>query len=257
VRATDIDIFFKYRPDLFFLAREILRNASHIIFIGVALRDNFFCHRFIKARKDEYISKSIVLNNGIDSFWLSNIKAKKSISPHRILFVGRLIERKNITLLVEAINRLKKTYGKLQLDIVGGNGEIEEKVISIAGQHKWINYHGLIYDKEKLLKVYRENHIFAMPSTGETFGLVYVEALSQGLPILYSKGDGFDGILEKNIGEAVEPESIESISNGIESIINNYNSYQIDEIDFDNFDWLKIAEKYKTIYRDLSQHSHQ
>ena len=51
-------------------------------------------------------------------------------------------------------------------------------------------------NKSELLGIYRSSSIFIMPSTGETFGLVYIEALSQSLPVIYTKGDGVYGFLE-------------------------------------------------------------
>ena len=38
--------------------------------------------------------------------------------------------------------------------------------------------------------IYRENDIYVMPSIIETFGLVYAEAMSQGLPVIYTRGQG-------------------------------------------------------------------
>lgn len=51
--------------------------------------------------------------------------------------------------------------------------------------------------KKQLREAFSISDIFVMPSKPETFGLVYVEALSQGLPILYAKGEGFDGYFDE------------------------------------------------------------
>lgn len=52
--------------------------------------------------------------------------------------------------------------------------------------------------------MFAESDIFVMVSHSETFGLVYIEALSQGLPILYTRGQGIDGTLKEKIGEAAD-----------------------------------------------------
>ena len=92
-----------------------------------------------------------------------------------------------------------------------------------------------------------------MPSKGETFGLVYIEALTQGLPIIYSINDGIYGYFDKSFGEAVNPNKMDSISAGIKKIIYNYDKYDfnIKEI-IANHNWQEIAKKYLSVYKEIS-----
>src|SRR5690606_7569856 len=97
--------------------------------------------------------------------------------------------------------------------------------------------------------------IFVMTSIHETFGLSYAEALSQGLPIVYTKGQGFDGFYEEGqVGFGVDALSVESIANGIESVIENYNDLvqNVSQLDLaQSFDWNEIAKKYQNIYKSI------
>ena len=62
-----------------------------------------------------------------------------------------------------------------------------------------------------------------MPSKTETFGLVYAEAMSQGLPVIYTRGQGFDGQFEEGeVGYSVDCKDKKEISMKIIDIINNY-----------------------------------
>ena len=55
-----------------------------------------------------------------------------------------------------------------------------------------------------------------MPSSNETFGLVFIEALSQSLPIIYTKGEGIDGYFKDDfIGKAVNSKDNQSIAYAI------------------------------------------
>ena len=90
-----------------------------------------------------------------------------------------------------------------------------------------------------------------MISKGETFGLVYVEALSQGLPILYTKNQGIDGTFKNHIGEAAYPDSLDSIVEKLEKLLNDYEHYEIDKINFSQFNWEKIANSYFALYKDV------
>ena len=88
-----------------------------------------------------------------------------------------------------------------------------------------------------------------MPSKFELFGLVYIEALSQGKPVLYSKGEGIDGFLTNyRAGKAVDPDNADAIANGIKEIVKNYKDYT----DFDEivlpFNWDTIASVYRKLY---------
>lgn len=249
VRATDIDVFLKYRPDLIFTAKLILEGADKIIFISDSLRKRFLNHKLVKNYRILIESKSVVIYNGIDDFWLDNIRPKKDCIPSKILFVGRLIKRKNISKLAESVVELNKAGNNLELNIVGSGGSDETLIRNLSEQYKnTINFYGEVKEKESLKKIYQENHIFAMPSIGETFGLVYVESLSQGLPIIFSKDEGIDGVFSSNIGESCNPIDTMDISQCIERVLKNYNIYNLNEIDFSIFRWEHIANKYLKIY---------
>ena len=109
--------------------------------------------------------------------------------------------------------------------------------------------------KEELREYFENSDIFVMPSIPETFGLVYVEALSQGLPIIYANGQGFDGYYnDKNIGYGVDPSDFHDIADKIEVIINNYSeiSLNISQLILkEDFSWAKISEQYLDIYNTI------
>jgi L-malate glycosyltransferase len=89
-----------------------------------------------------------------------------------------------------------------------------------------------------------------MPSFNETFGLVYIEAMSQGLPVIYSKGQGIDGYFnEGKVGFSVNPGNISDIATRIENILENYDEMNKNAITaVKEFKWSKIADKYIDIY---------
>jgi glycosyltransferase involved in cell wall biosynthesis len=94
-----------------------------------------------------------------------------------------------------------------------------------------------------------------MPSVRETFGLVYIEALSQGLPIIYSKGEAVDGYFdEATVGKKVNPESVSDIARAIASVRENYTAYiQGCTQEADKFSWKRIAERYISIYDEVAK----
>ena len=250
VRGTDVNMFLKYRPDLLLYLKKILKNASKIIFLSRAMKNQFLSNAYVKLSGVEINKKSHIVCNGIDSFWIENVSVKNPIKkPFKILYIGNFDRNKNTHKLIKAILKLKSQFADLEFDLVGKGGAYEKDIIRLAKLYKGtINYYGPIYDKMELRNIYLSNHIFAMTSHSETFGLVYLEALSQGLPILCSKNQGIDGTFKFKIGEFADSNSVQSIVDSLKNLIQNYGSYQIDKIDFTAFEWNKIADTYNNIY---------
>ena len=68
---------------------------------------------------------------------------------------------------------------------MGGGGTEAQKVLAnVERDPDLYKYYGKIYDKDELIKIFQSCDVFAMPSRHETFGLVYVEAMLQGLPVI-------------------------------------------------------------------------
>lgn len=257
VRNTDINIFLKYRPDLIFLAREILDNAGQIIFTNEAFKEKLFRHPVLRKNRAKYLEKAIMVNNGIDDFWLENIRPHERIdvNPAKIIYVGRLSHNKNLPRLIEAVLSLKRSGKNVRLEIVGdGASRMQVETLASANPDT-IVYRGPIYDLHELKEIYRSAHLFAMPSMVETFGLVYIEALTQGLPVLYSQNQGIDGVFTEKVGERVNPTDTESIASGLRKIIEEYELYEVNAVDFRRFNWNLIAGRYIEIYKFLEKQS--
>ena len=109
--------------------------------------------------------------------------------------------------------------------------------------------------KEAVLEHLRENDIFVMPSFQETFGLVYIEALSQGLPIVYSKGQGVDGYFDEgSVGYHVNPKKPNEIAESIDKIVNDYSAISYRCLEASKpFSWNEIARVYSNVYKKISK----
>ncbi|MBZ2207304.1 glycosyltransferase family 4 protein [Massilia soli] len=252
VRNTDINMFLKYKPHLIFLARRILDNAARLVFISQSNLDNFFQHPLVAMFALRYWSKALVINNGIEQLWLQNLHPARRSCAKRILFIGRFDRNKNAVRLIQAFLALRASRPELRLSLVGGAGPHEEKVRQLAMRHgECIMYHGPVAPGPELIGICRASDMFAMASHHETFGLVYVEALSQGLPVLFTRGQGIDGTFSGNVGVAVDPASVADIRRGLEQMIDNYAGFDTSQICFDNFDWERIAARYLDLYHAI------
>ena len=257
VRNSDVNAFLRYAPHLWWVHRAVIRKADHVISITPALQKRLNSHWTLYGMREEMKAKNIVIANGINDYWLShlNLGTEQRNLNHHIVFVGNFDSNKNVVRLAEAVLSLKKEIPDIHLDLVGGTGNMEAKVLELVQQNpETLAYLGKIYEKDKLQAVYDQNSVFAMPSLTETFGLVYVEALSQGLSVLYTKGEGIDGLFKEHIGEAVIPTSSESIVNALRALLTHPETYQsVSKERFADFDWHSIAQKYQALYSAEAQ----
>lgn len=257
VRGTDTDLYAKWMFHLWPMGREILREAERVVFISPALRETLFGSKPFRNMREEIMQKTEIIPNGIDNIWLESIRSERQLlrteSP-RIIYVGVLDQNKNVLALMAAVDKLSEKYTGIKLSIVGGNGAQEDAIKKRCARFpEHYQMLGKIYDKNKLREVMRQHDIFAMVSHGETFGLVYVEALSQALPILYSRGRGIDGFFVEKVGEGVNPESVDSIAQGLDQLISTPNDYVILGEKVKRFSWPELAEQYVNIYNALQK----
>lgn len=256
IRSTDVDDFLAMAPHTWLSGKRILLGASKIVFISPSLEKKFSNHRFIKTFYSKIEKKIVIQPNGIDDYWIENVNREPLKNNHQILYVGTFIRRKNPLLLIKAVLELGKRYPDILLNLIGSTGEDEDAVFKFASKYKdRICYLGRINKKDELMTHYRKNSLFVLPSVNETFGLVYLEALSQNLPVVYTKGDGIDGLLSDSNGVGMSSPSLDNIKNAIAAIIDERDSYSNKGLDFNQFRWSAIAARYISFYKRIVKNS--
>lgn len=249
VRGTDVNLFLKYRPDLFGLAKEIISNAYRVIFISQAHFSIFKKRTSGFIPVNELESRSRVIPNGINPFWLENIRGRKAADKDfNIIYIGKFNSNKNVLRLIEAVRMFRNTVPGVHLHLVGSGGSQEKKIIERSEHSDFIHFHGPVYDLSKLKELFGRSHVFAMVSKSETFGLVYVEALTQGVPIVYTSGQGIDGTFPFEVGAPANPMLVSSISRALKMVYENYETFDLSQIDFNRFHWPEIGKIYAALY---------
>ncbi len=254
VRNTDINYFFKYLFHLRGKGIEILLNASKIIFLTEAYKTQLLETYIPKKYLNLIKSKSIVIPNGVDPYWLSNInKVPKNIKEElKIVYIGDFSKNKNIQNTIRALKIMINNGFKIKFFIVGGGGDYNSQIFKLINLNsKWIDYTKRTSDKEKLKSILQESHIFCMPSKYETFGIAYIEAMTQGLPLIFTKNQGIDGYFnDGEVGYAVKNNDISDIVKGIYKILDNYQFISDNCTNYSKiFSWNIISNKYLKIYK--------
>jgi phosphatidyl-myo-inositol alpha-mannosyltransferase len=124
-----------------------------------------------------------------------------------ILFVGRLEERKGLIHLLKAYHRLRKRKVDARLLVVGSGPKLREyrRFVGLRGIRD-VEFLGRVGDREKV-RYFASADIYCAPNTGqESFGIVLLEAMAAGVPIVASDIHGFKRVVERNVqGVLVEP----------------------------------------------------
>lgn len=253
VRNTDINGFMDKAPHTWIYGYRVLLNAEKIIFISKALHDKFCHHRIIKPILSKIAHKIIIKPNGIEDCFIHNVCAEEH-KCHKIIYVGNFSSNKNVLRLCRSVLNLKKYAGleDVQLTLVGGGTEKDNSIAQMISENpETIKFLGPIYDKLQLIETLRSHSIFAMTSIHETFGLVYVEALSQNLAIVYTKGQGVDGMFGEEVGIAVDPLDVDETTDALKKILEEREWYSNKKIDFNEFSWSNIAMFYSNLYSEI------
>ena len=140
-----------------------------------------------------------------------------------ILFVGRLEKRKGLKYLLAAYNILKPKWPNIRLLVVGpGDLDRESNKLIKDGQMKDVIFTGPVSDTDKI-RYYKSADIFCSPATGrESFGIVLLEAMASGTPIVASAIEGYSSVINQGSdGLLVEPRNKYDLANHIEVLLKN------------------------------------
>lgn len=152
-----------------------------------------------KYYEKDFKKEITIIPNGIDTKkFTPNNKPLINNKKTNILFLGRLEERKGILYLLKAWKEINKNFPKTQL-IIAGEGPLNKKVDQIISNNrlKAITKIGYI-EGDNLARLYNSAEIFCSPAThAESFGIVLLEAMSCGIPIVAYANKGYSLVLKE------------------------------------------------------------
>lgn len=253
VRNTDVNAFFRLQPHLHGRGVQIMRDAAAVFFLSEAYCRQVFEKYVPEKYREEIRKKTYIIPNGIDEFWFENAPtAGRALDQKavRLIYAGRIDRNKNIPTTQKAMELLRGQGYETTLTVIGKVQDQREYEMIQNGPFTTCLP---AVPKEKLIEAYRAADIFVMPSHEESFGLVYAEALSQGLPVVYSKGQGFDGQFpEGTVGYSVDSRSPESVAEGIRRVIVNYPQLAANCIpSIEKFRWHSLCQAYSEVYKQI------
>jgi phosphatidylinositol alpha-1,6-mannosyltransferase len=201
------------------LARHVLRSARAVLAVSRYTR--------ALAERAGCPSERIrIVPPGIDGVG-TEPPVRNGVEP-AVIVVGRLYERyKGHDVLLRAIALVRQRVPDARLDVVG-DGPLRSELESQAralGVADATTFHGRVSDSERDALMRRAS-VFAMPSrtddrgAGEGFGVVYLEAAAQGLPVIAGRVAGAaDAVVDGETGFLVDPENPAAVADAITSLL--------------------------------------
>lgn len=199
------------------------------------------------AKKFAWRTKVVKINNGVDleKFSLNGKRINFNLPGPIILAVGALEWYKHHELVIEAVAKLKKG----SLVIVGSGSQFEK--LTRLGNEKLIGRFKIVsYNFKDMPSVYRSADVFTLPSWDrESFGIVYVEAMASGLPIVAPDDPPRQEIVD-GAGVLTEVNDINKYTVALEEALDK-NWGQLPRQQAEKFSWDKIAGDYEKLIEEM------
>lgn len=194
--------------------RNVINDATAVTSLSKEAGDIFL--RFMPGA-----SVTIIPNSVDYEQYVQKTDYKKEI--RRFVAVSRLTGFKKLDLMIEAFSRIHEKYPQVTLDIYGEGKDrimLESQIEKLKAQD-YVKLKGYA-NRQKLIELLPRYDVFSLMSIGDSFGIVFIEAMSCGLPILCARAGGpVDIVRHGESGILVEPDNIEDTIRGIEYCINH------------------------------------
>lgn len=158
-------------------------------------------------------------------------KIKKAKDVWQIISVGELVHKKGYDILLKALVGLNGKGKTIQLNIIGNGKEkewltAEAKQLGVEDRVTFCGYKS----KDELLAMYQQAHFFVSSSRKEPFGVVIIEAMACGLPIVATHSGGPTDIVKQHIGYLAENNNANSLQAKMQAMIDNYTTFDAENI---------------------------
>ena len=243
-----------------YLVHSILSHANSVIVPSKDFADN---SKFLKVHRD----KITVIPNGIniDEFQVSYSKeeCRRQLGlrgeSRIILFIGALSPTKSPDVILRAMPILKKSVPNIKLIFVG-DGILKARLqktsreLSVEEEVQFIDY---VDNSMRKAMLYKSSDLFVLPSNQESFGIVILEAMASGLPVVASAFGGITNLVKDGqTGLLVPPYNSDILAKAIIKLLGNPELIQKlseeGKKQVQNYSWSEIADKTEEIYQEVA-----
>ena len=230
------------------VGNQTYRFANKVITVSPGLQ---------KVIKDEFNVKTKYIPNIVDTeiFQYGSFNNKQNKEEFNFVSVGGLIHRKGMDLTIKAFNNAFKNNPKVKLTIIGGGPEKKnlKSLIRDLNLEDRVSLTGRIERKE-IAEYFKNSDAFVLASKGETFGVVFIEAMASGLPVIATRCGGPENFIKEEQGLIIEKDNIEELASAMKNIYKNIDKYdnkKISKITIEQFSPESVAEQITEVYKEV------
>ena len=201
--------------------------------------------------------QSQVIQNGVDATRFCPSLDTPEIPV--VLSIGNLIPSKGHDVLLKAFAKINLKHSRARCQIVG-IGPQEERLKKLSfdlGISEKVQFLGR-QSREAVAKLLQRCIVFALPSSYEGLGCVYLEAMAAGKPAIGCRGQGIDGIIQSEInGWLVQRNDVEALARALDAILSSPDSMArlgtaARQTVVDNFTLRHHAQRMAQVYRECA-----
>ncbi len=190
--ATEFDRSGKHiNQGVYDIERKGMEEADRVIAVSNFTRDTIIEKYGINPEK------VITVYNAIEPADISNIEEERHVNEKVVTFLGRLTQQKGPEYFVEAANIVLKKDSNVRFVMAGSGDMLNGLVRRVAELGIGTKFHftGFLQGQD-VDKMFKFSDVFVMPSVSEPFGLVPLEAMRHGVPVIISKQSGVAEVLK-------------------------------------------------------------
>lgn len=258
--GTDL-IGFKKGERYRYMAIDAAKEASVIVAISSHVKKDILNNFDIDEEKIR------VIPNGFNSdiFNIKDIDCQDILNKFElpldvekiICFVGKLTHFKGVDVLIKAASIYEKVLDNT-ITLIVGYGELYEELVDLANEMNLQRFYFLgHHDQNMVSKIYNLADLSIVPSRKEAFGLVAIEALACGTPVIGTINGGLQDFINEDVGSLVKPDSPKELAEKIIEEINSDSKIKKGKLSakyaLENFSWNKNVKKLIEIYKNFKK----
>ncbi len=248
------------------------RAATHVIAVSESTKRDLIEKLEVRQEKitvdnegDDKNKNKVQSASGGSKFKIDEVKRRYEIDGDYLLFVGTIQPRKNLVRLIKAFSRLTSHFPSLNLVIAGKKGWLTEEIyeapkkLGIEERVKFLGY----VPTDDVVSLMNGALAFVFPSLYEGFGLVVLEAMACGCPVVVSNISSLPEVVGSarggsEVGVLVDPYNVEDITRGIETVLGLSETRRRDLVEkglqrAQKFTWQKTARETIKVFELVSR----